>query len=132
MTTFSGVQVDIGIEGLDDAIMKILEEYGDVVYQATEEGLSAAEKILVNNLKNSSPKSSGDYSKKWKGKGKKYKLKRYVGNTKMVKGKKGEIPLSNILEYSTKSPHQGLIKRTHDSSIQEMARAIVNEIKKEA
>lgn len=121
--------IDIG--DLETAVAEILKEYGDVVYKVTEEGLNIAEKVLINNLKEASPKGkSGMYAKSWKGKGKKYKLSRYVGNTKMVQGKKGEIPLSNILEYGTKSKHQGLIKRTYEKSINEMANAIVNEIKK--
>lgn len=123
----------VDINNLDEAIAYILREYGDVVYQATEEGLTAAEKVLINNLKASSPESPGGgrYAKSWKGKGKKYKLRRYVGNTKMVPGKSGEIPLSNILEYSSKSPHQGKIKQTYEESINEMAAAMVAEIKKE-
>lgn len=122
----------IKVKDLEGAISDILSEYGDVVYQATEEGLTAAEKVLIKNLKEKSPEGpSKQYKKSWKSKGKKYKLKRYVGNTKMVKGKKGEIPLSNILEYGTKSKHQGLIKRTYQESINEMAQAVVNEIKKE-
>lgn len=121
----------IDIDNLEVAIGDILREYGDVVYKASEKGLTAAEKVLIENLKASSPSDSGGYKKAWKGKGKKYKLKRYVGNTKMVKGKKGDIPLSNILEYSSKSKLQGQIKKTYENSIQEMAQAIVDEIKKE-
>ncbi len=123
----------IDVNNLEIAIADILREYGDVVYQATEEGLTAAEKVLINNLKANSPKDKGEYAKSWKGKGKKYKLRRYVGNTKTVKGKNNDtIPLSNILEYATKSPHQGQIKRTYESSINQMAAAVVAEIKKEA
>lgn len=122
----------VDIDNLEVAVAEILEEYGDIIYKATEEGVAAAEKVLIKNLKEKSPKDTGDYARKWKGKGKKYKLKRYVGNTTTVEGKGGEIPLSNILEYSEKSPHQGLIKRTYESSVDEMAQAIVNEIKKEA
>lgn len=121
----------VDVNNLEVAIADILREYGDVVYQATEEGLTAAEKVLINNLKASSPKDKGEYAKSWKGKGKKYKLRRYVGNTKTVPGKSGEIPLSNILEYSSKSPHQGKIKQTYEESINEMAAAVVAEIKKE-
>ncbi len=127
----------VDIDNLEIAIADLLTEYGDVVYKATEGGLTAAEKVLIKNLKATSPDknkktgATGEYKKSWKSKGKKYKLKRYVGNTKMVKGKSGEIPLSNILEYSTKSPHQGLIKRTYEKSAEEMAQAVVNEIKKE-
>jgi hypothetical protein len=122
----------IDVNNLDVAVAELLEEYGDVVYQATEEGLNEAEKVLIKNLKAASPKGkTKDYRKSWKSKGKKYKLRRYVGNTKMVQGKSGEIPLSNILEYSSKSPHQGKIKRTYEQSISEMAAAVVAEIKKE-
>lgn len=122
----------IDINNLDVAVAELLEEYGDVVYQAAEEGLTAAEKVLIRNLKAASPEGpSKEYKKAWKSKGKKYKLKRYVGNTKTVQGKSGEIPLSNILEYSSKSPHQGKIKRTYEQSISEMAAAVVAEIKKE-
>ena len=123
----------IDINNLEVAIADILREYGDVVYEATEEGLNAAEKLLISNLKAASPKGeTGEYQKSWKSKGKKYKLKRYVGNTKMVKGKSGEIPLSNILEYSSKSRHQGFIRRTYEASINEMAAAVVAEIKRQA
>ncbi len=120
----------IDVNNLEVAIADILRKYGDVVYEATEEGLTAAEKVLIKNLKAASPSNSGEYKKSWKGKGKKYKLQRYVGNTKTVKGKSSDaIPLSNILEYSSKSPHQGLIKRVYESSIDEMANAIVSTIK---
>lgn len=122
----------VDVNNLEVAIADILREYGDVVYQATEEGLTAAEKVLIKNLKAASPEGpSKKYKKSWKSKGKKYKLKRYVGNTKTVQGKSGEIPLSNILEYASKSPHQGKIKRTYEESINEMAAAVVAEIKKE-
>lgn len=121
----------IKADDLQGAISEILREFGDVVYVATEKGLDDAEKVLIKNLERTSPKFKGKYAKSWKSKGKKYKLKRYVGNTKMVKGKQGNIPLSNILEYSQKSPHQGLIKNTYHSSIEEMAAAVVAEIKKE-
>ena len=128
------MDVKIKVQDLQGAIGDMLREYGDVVYKATEEGLDAAEKVLIKNLKAASPEGpSKKYKKAWKGKGKKYKLKRYVGNTKTVSGRNGrEIPLSNILEYSSKSPHQGLIKRTYDASIGEMAAAVVAKIKEEA
>lgn len=117
---------------LDDIVLtidKILKEHGELIYQATEEGLDKAEKILIDNLKEDSPKDTKGFAKSWKGKKKKYRLVRYVGNTKMVKGKKGEIPLSNILEYSTKSPHQGFIKATYNKSLDKMITAIIDDIK---
>lgn len=117
---------------LEDAIAEIMEEYGDEIYQLTEEGLDVAESILIKNLKAASPGSPPhkvNFAKNWKSKGKKYKMLRYVGNSTMVQGPDGEIPLANILEYSTNhgSP---FIKKTFESSVDEMAAAVVNQIKK--
>lgn len=132
-THFSGIS--IGVENLEGAVAEMLKEYGDVVYVATEEGLDAATKVLVKNLKAATPKRTGKFAKGWKSRGKKYKLRRYVGNTTTVEGKgKGgrreEIALANIFEYST-TRGRPFIKRTYENSIDEMARAVVAEIKKE-
>ncbi len=123
--------VGIDIDRLQEAIEEKLTEYGDYIYKITEEGLDAAQKILLADLKASSPKSAGGgkYAKSWKSKGKKYKFARYVGNTKVVKGKKGDVPLSNILEYSEKSPYQGRIKQTYNTAVPKMVDAIVKSIK---
>lgn len=119
-----------GVEKFAEAVSKALEEYGDLVYTATEEGLDAAEKVLIGELKAKSPKLSGEYAKSWKSKGKKYKLRRYVGNAKTVRGGRGgEIPLSNILEYGSESKHQGEIKRIFDGAADEMAAAVIAKIK---
>jgi len=119
---------NIDIDDFQNEVKKLLLEYGDVVYIATEDGLTAAEKVLIKNLKENSP-GTGDFKKSWKSKGKKYKLRRYVGNTKMVEGKEGKIPLSNILEYS-ETRGKPFIKKTFTNSINEMAAAVVAEIKK--
>jgi hypothetical protein len=122
--------VNVKPEDLEEAISELLEEYGDVVFNATEEGLTKAEKILIKNLKAASPVGkTRQFKKNWKGKGKRYKLRRYVGNTTMVKGKKGDIPLSNILEYSEKCGRP-FIRRTFARSINPMAKAIIDEVKK--
>lgn len=118
---------------LQEAISDILEEYGDVIYQATEDGLDVAEKILIDNLKAATPGSpphKRDFAKNWKGKGKKYKLMRFVGNTTTVEGKSGKIALANIFEYST-TRGKPFIARTFQTSINEIAAAVVAEIKKE-
>ncbi len=119
----------IDINNLEVEISKIMEEYGDVIFQTTNKAMAAGEKVLIKNLKDASPKDSGEFAKAWKGKGAKYKLKRYVGNTKMVKAKGKEIPLSNILEYST-TRGKPFIAKTYESSVKDIARAIVDEIKK--
>ena len=122
----------VSVEDLQSAIEEQLRAYGDIIYEATEVGLERAEKILIEALKAASPEDSREFIKSWKSKGKKYKLKRYVGNTKTVQGKKSDIPLSNILEYSSKSKHQGFIKKTDEKAADKMAAGIVAEIKKEA
>lgn len=122
---------NIDIEGLEFSIADILKDYEDMVYKGTDEGLDVAQKILIKNLKAKSPKLSGEYSRSWKGRRvKKAKLRRVVGNTKTVRGRKRDVPLSNILEYSPTSKHQGLIKRIYQDSIDEMANAVIKEIEK--
>lgn len=118
-------------DNLEDALSDILEEYGDEVFKATEKGMTKSQKVLIKELKANSPTGeSKEFAKSWKGKGTKYKLKRYVGNTKTVKGAKSNtIPLSNILEYSEKSKHKGFVKRTFEKSVDKMAQAIIDEIK---
>ena len=119
----------IDIDDLAISIEEILDKYSDKIFFVTEEGLEDAEKVLINNLKAASPKDTGEFAKSWKGKGKKYKLRRYVGNTKMVDGKKGSIPLSNILEYSTVRG-KPFIKSTYEKSMPEMRDAIIKSIER--
>jgi|LSQX01.3.fsa_nt_gb hypothetical protein len=123
---------EILAEQFQDAVEEALREYGDLVYEATEEGLGEAEKILKANLKANTPRGdTGDFAKGWRGSGKKYKLKRFVGNTKTVpgNGKYGEeISLADIFEYST-TRGKPFIKKTFEDSIDEMAEAVVRKIK---
>jgi hypothetical protein len=122
------VDIKIGANDLQATIEKMLREEGDLVYTATEDGLDAATDVLINNLKAKSPRDTGDFQKGWKQK-KKYKLQRYVGNTKTVKFEGRDVPLSNIIEYGEKSPHRGEIERIHNDSVEEMANAAINAIK---
>ena len=122
--------MSINIDDLAISIEELLDNYSDDIYFATNEGLDEAEKVLIKNLGNASPiGKTGEFAKSWKGKGKKYKLRRYVGNTKMVDGKKGPIPLSNILEYSTVRG-KPFIKSTYEKSIPEMRDAIIKSIER--
>ena len=148
---------DVRIRAIDleKVIAEKLQEYGDLVFAVTNEALGVGEAILIERLKAASPVKTGAYKKGWKGTGKKYKMVRFVGNNTIVGGREkrkggrnfgrherefgkirsegtGEykkIPLSNILEYSTKHGHPH-IKETFNSSVGEIAAAIVNEIKK--
>lgn len=120
----------IEIDAISLEMQKMLQEYADLTSDATEKALDVGAKVLIRNLKANSPKDKGEFANSWKAKPKYYKLTRYVGNTKIVKGRsEEEIPLSNILEYST-THAKPFIKRTYDNSVDQIASAIVNEIKK--
>jgi hypothetical protein len=121
----------VTIDELAFSVDDLLDDYKNFVDEAVEEGLDDAQKLLINNLSAKSPVGkTGKYAKAWKGKGKTVKHRRFIHNTKMVPGKRGRIPLSNILEYSYKSKHQGLIKRTYQSSEDGIANAIWAKVKR--
>ena len=116
----------MNIDKLADAIQKELKDYGDKVFVTNQTALDETEKILLKNLKINSPSSTGLFKKSWRSKGKKYKNKRYVGNTKTVDG---GIPLINILEYS---PTKGkpFVANTFTASIPEMVNKYTETIKR--
>lgn len=121
---------------LSQAISDILEEYGETVYLATEDALDAAAYALSDELKAETPGDpphKQNFAKRWKVAGAegKYKLMRFVGNTTVVSDKKSQqISLANIFEYSTVRGHP-FIKKTFENSVDKMARAAVDTIRKE-
>lgn len=122
----------VPVDNLEMAIAEILEDYGDVIFQATEDGLDKAAEVAKNALAEASPKRRPKLSKMWKVEGKgKYKLRRYIGNTLQVDGKSGKIALMNILEYSTTRGNP-FVKETFEKNASRIAQIIVDEIKKEA
>ena len=123
---------------LEQEVEKILEEYIGEIEEAAEDGMAAAEKVLIKRLAAASPKGiTKQYRKSWKGSGDQYKLFRFVGNTKAVKGGKkkrgrkrgSQLPLSDILEYSTVRGHP-FIKRTFENSVDEMVNAMTEAMKR--
>ena len=119
---------EIKIDNLREEILDVLENFQDDLFVVTDEALeSACDEVLIPALKANSPKKTGNYSENWDVK-RKYKLKKFVGNKTRVSGAEGEIPLSNILEFSKKRkrPH---IRRTINECIPRMAEHIVNQIK---
>lgn len=119
----------IPVTGLESAIAEILRDYGDVVFEASDDGTEAAAKVLVKNLAAASPHRSGKFAKGWKTTGKKYKAMRFVGNTVTVPGKGGkEVSLTNIFEYST-TRGKPFVKQTFEESVGEMAQAYVDAMK---
>lgn len=126
-SSFSGIG-KTSVDKLQGAVEAILKDYAESIYWYTESGLSAAEKILLKKMKANTPKKTGSFRKGWKGTGRKYKMRRFVGNTTVVTGENGEtISLANIFEYSL-NKGRPFIKRTFENSIDEMAAAIVAEI----
>ena len=123
----------ITLDNLDKELKNLLSEYGNTVFEAVnDKGLAAAEKVLVVELKAASPEGeTGELKKGWKGSGKKYKMVRFVGNTKTVDdGSGGQIPLTNILEYSTTHGNP-FIKQTFESSEDKMTDALVTAVRQE-
>jgi len=123
----------ITLDNLDKELKKLLAEYGNTVFEAVnDKGLAAAEKVLVDELKAASPEGeTRELKKGWKGSGKKYKMVRFVGNTKTVDDGSGEqIPLTNILEYSTTHGNP-FIKQTFESSEGNMTDALVTAVRQE-
>ncbi len=118
----------VAVEQLEAALGEILADYGDYVVELTGQALDAGAKVLVRELKAASPRRTGQFARSWRVK-KKYKLRRYVGNTKTVPGPRGQVPLSNLLEYGQRHGHP-FIRRTYQSSSAAVARAMVEEIKK--
>ena len=49
------IEIKVNTASLQSAVEDILRDYGDVVYEATAEGIKAAEKVLIKNLKAASP-----------------------------------------------------------------------------
>lgn len=126
------MNVKIRASDLQEAVTDMLIEYGDQVYIATEEGLDAAEEVLISELKAATPGKEPhrrNLAKGWKGSKRKYKLLRFVGNTVTVENKGKEVPLINILEYS-ELHGKPFVKQTFNSSIEKMAAAVVAVIKK--
>lgn len=121
------IKTDTG--GFVTVLDELLKDYKDLISNATEEGLDDAAKIFIRNARAMSPRRSGKYARSWKVKKTKYKYRRYIGNTMIVKGKKFDtIPLINVLEYSTVRDNKH-VQKIFDASAAEMANAIANRLK---
>lgn len=126
----SNLSIPVSPKNLSSLLGDIISDYEDGVRTATEDGLDEAEKILIRRMRESSPVDKGDFQKSWKGTKRKYKMVRYVGNTKAVRSKGRNIPLLNIFEYSTTNHAKPFVKQTFENCTDEMARAIVGEIQR--
>lgn len=76
------------MQGVEESINDVLEEYLDEVDEISEKEFVSAAKDLVNDLKSTSPKRTGRYAGAWT-----YKKE---GNTYIIYNKRGQ--LTHLLE----------------------------------
>lgn len=127
-------------EKLDDILSEFLHSSFDV----RQEALQAGAEVFKDAVAAATPKDTGEMAESWAIK-KKYKDRRYVGNTRVAKSVvhrkdtdtdgnkiKGEaregVPLSNVLEYAENSKHKGFIRRCFDSTEPQIYAAIKNKL----
>ena len=83
---------------------------------------------LINQLKLNSPRKTGNYPENWTKSS--YNKKVFIGNTTNVNGRnKKQIPLINILEYSTKhgKPH---VQKIFENNLTKLENIIISELEK--
>ena len=118
------------------ALEDIIFGYMKSSFDDRQEALQAGAEVFRDAVAALTPRDTGEMADSWEIKTK-YKDRRYVGNTRVAKGvvhrktkdgSKGEaregVPLSNVLEYSDKSPHKGFIRRCFDGTEPQIFAAI--------
>ena len=118
----------IDVDALSTEFAADLLEYGNEIIQEFNKGLGDAAEQIQRAEEQASPADSGDYKKSWitRKRGTTYR----ITNTKTVDSKKTNgIPLINILEYSPRSPHRGLVDAVYQAQIKKIMATIVNRIK---
>ena len=131
----------LALSELPSALSEILTEYQSANFETRQEALQAGAEVFKSSVESVTPRDTGEMARSWQIKDK-YKDRRYVGNTRVATGKvrrkkrngqKGEaregVPLSNVLEYGEKSPHNGFIRRCFDSTEPQIFAAIKNTLK---
>jgi hypothetical protein len=85
---------------LEEQFAEILKEYDQELKEDIEKALTKASRIMVRSLAAASPMGddSPHFRNQW-GLKTKYTGVRYIGNSKSVPSKNGDIPLINLLEY---------------------------------
>lgn len=113
-----------------DMLADILGEYTEAIDKAIAAGADEAASIFIRHASACSPKGlTGEYKRSWTTNDSKGRYKRYVGNSKKVKGKNGsEIPLINILEYSTVRGNKH-VKKAMEESKTDIFNCYLNKLK---
>lgn len=106
----------IPLDEMPDALTQLLTDFQRSSFDVRQNAVQAGAEVFKNAVEQATPRDTGDMAQSWAIKTK-YKDHRYVGNTKTVNGGgKSNIPLSNVLEYSEKSPHAGFIRKCFDTA----------------
>ena len=116
---------------LAEELRSVLDEYTNEFLEKKEIALDKASDFLVEKFEQVSPVDTGKFKKGWK-RTDKYKNVRYVGNTAVGgKNKYGyNIPLANLIEFSSKSRHQGFMRATFEQNKDKIIDIVVNELNK--
>ena len=131
---------NIQLDELPDALDKIFSDFIHSSFDTRQEALQAGAEVFRDAVASVTPKDTGEMADSWAIK-KKYKDRRYVGNTRVSKGvvhrktkdgSQGEaregVPLSNVLEYADKSPHKGFIRRCFEGTEPQIFAAIKHKL----
>lgn len=111
---------------INNKLRSLIAKYADSQFKNITKGLSSAADILIDELKQSSPRGQGNYAESWQKI--EYKNAVYVGNKKTVKGKNGEkIPLINILEFSDVRANKH-VDAAFDKCSEHMIQAFLNKM----
>lgn len=125
---------------LPSELQNLLNDYLHTNFTQRQKAVQAGAEVFKSAIESATPKDTGKMAQSWEIKTK-YKDRRYVGNTRVASsdvrrktkgGGKGEarkdVPLSNVLEYSEKSPHYGFIRQCFDSNETAIFNAIKNNL----
>lgn len=112
----------LNLDELPDAMSQLLADYSREQFDVRQDAIQAGAEVFKSAIESATPRDTGGMAQSWEIKTK-YKDRRYVGNTKTVSGKKDNIPLSNVLEYSD-NPHNGFIRQCFDGTESQIFDAI--------
>lgn len=108
-------------------LKQALDEYGQDIRYASENGLNEAADMLVDKFSAASPVKTGKLKESWTY-DPKYHGVRYIGST--ATGSKNEygndIPLVNLLEFGSKG--KPFMRKTFDENKDKIIKIIIGEI----
>lgn len=133
-------KITTSLDDLPSELQDVLSDYLHTNFTQRQKALQAGAEVFKSAIESATPKDTGKMAQSWQIKDK-YADRRFVGNTRVASGDvkrktkgggKGEarkdVPLSNVLEYSEKSPHYGFIRQCFDSNETAIFNAIKNNL----